>query len=145
MEGAHAEGHICDGSVLGLFVFKLNTSGLSVLITRHEKDSTLSNLLQQVAWRKSCLVIQVGKGWHFAVDELQFQRSDLKLEEKTLCLQIDQALVLLNASQLPVFVGEVGRSLLEQGHWCETARLKLNLVRVLVVLEFLFIATNELS
>lgn len=73
VEGAHAQSHVDDCSFLGRLVFNFDTSQLCVLVSGHQKDSALSELLKQVARSETILVSKMSESTLLVLDQLHLQ------------------------------------------------------------------------
>jgi len=145
VEGTYAESHIVNCSVFSLLVLKVDGSMLSIFIARQKQDTTLHHFLQQVAGSEATLVVQVRQGWHFTVHQLHFKRSHFELKGQPLRFQVNQCFVFLNAAEFPELVWEVSCTVLQEGNWRESSRLELNLIDGWVVVESLFVASDQIS
>ena len=127
MEGADAQSDINDGTLLRSLVLNLNASKLGIFVSGHEQDSTLGELLEQIARGKAVFVGEVGERFLLAVDKFELQGRNLEYQLETLSLQVKQSNIICNASELPALIRIVCAPRLKHGHRCKLQRSELNL------------------
>ena len=88
VESTYTEGNIDDSTLFSSLVLNLDTGEFGILVSWHEQNAALGQLLEHIARCETVFVGEVSKRFFITVYNLELIRLDLKHKLQTLCVEV---------------------------------------------------------